>query len=148
MPIPTKLLGICCTCRVSVLIKYTLEDVPSNIIILVLRIRIHVFGPLGSGSISQRYGFWSGSGSFYHHAKMVNKPSKSNKQKKLFKKIIFLFASWRSMTKIAGSGSRIRSRIHLSEAWILGSGSTPKCHGSATLNYTLVLDVQRRCCFT
>jgi hypothetical protein len=32
------------------------------------------------------------------------------------------------MTKIAGSGSRIRS-----EAWIRGSGSTPKCHGSATL---------------
>jgi hypothetical protein len=28
---------------------------------------------------------------------------------------------------------RIRIRIHLSEAWIRGSGSTPKCHGSATL---------------
>jgi hypothetical protein len=40
----------------------------------VLRIRIHVFGPPGSGSISQRYG--SGSfyhGSFYHHAKLVRK---------------------------------------------------------------------------
>jgi hypothetical protein len=43
------------------------------------------------------------------------------------------------MTKIAGSGSRIRIRIririHWSEAWIRGSGfgSTPKCHGSATL---------------
>ena len=41
------------------------------------------------------------------------------------------------MTKIAGSGSRIRIRIririHESEAWIQGSGSTPKCHGSATL---------------
>jgi hypothetical protein len=37
------------------------------------------------------------------------------------------------MTKIAGSGSRIRIRIHLSEAWIRGSGSTPKCHGSGTL---------------
>ncbi len=31
----------------------------------------HVFGPPGSGSISQRYG--SGSGSFYHHAKIVRK---------------------------------------------------------------------------
>jgi hypothetical protein len=30
-----------------------------------------VFGPPGSGSISQRYG--SGSGSFYHHAKIVRK---------------------------------------------------------------------------
>jgi magnesium-transporting ATPase (P-type) len=29
----------------------------------------HVFGPPGSGSISQRYG----SGSFYYHAKMVRK---------------------------------------------------------------------------
>jgi hypothetical protein len=29
----------------------------------------HVFGPPGSGSTSQRYG--SGSGSFYHHAKIV-----------------------------------------------------------------------------
>ncbi len=35
----------------------------------------------------------------------VNVPSKSNKQKKLYKKISFLLASWRSMTKIAGSGS-------------------------------------------
>jgi hypothetical protein len=30
----------------------------------------HVFEPSGSGSISQRYG----SGSFYHHAKIVRKP--------------------------------------------------------------------------
>ncbi len=42
----------------------------------VLRIWIpdpdpHVFGPPGSGTISQRYG--SGSGSFYHHAKIVRK---------------------------------------------------------------------------
>jgi hypothetical protein len=54
------------------------------------------------------------------------------------------------MTKIAGSGSISqrhgsadpdplvrgmdpRIRIHWSEAWIRGSGSTPKCHGSATL---------------
>ncbi len=36
----------------------------------------HVFGPPGSGSISQRYGSGSGSGSgsFYHHAKIVRKP--------------------------------------------------------------------------
>jgi hypothetical protein len=73
----------------------------------------HVFGPPGSrfGSTSQRYGSGSGScsgsGSFYHHAKIVRKTfldsyyfvtlfyflslkndvnvaSKSNKQKKLF----------------------------------------------------------------
>jgi hypothetical protein len=41
------------------------------------------------------------------------------------------------MTKIAASGSKIRIRIHQSEAWIRGSGSgsgsTPKCHGSGTL---------------
>jgi F-box/leucine-rich repeat protein 10/11 len=28
---------------------------------------------------------------------------------------------------------RIRIRIHWSEVWIRGSGSTPKCHGSGTL---------------
>ncbi len=33
----------------------------------------HVFGPPGSGSISQRYGAGAGSGSFYHHAKIVRK---------------------------------------------------------------------------
>ncbi len=76
----------------------------------------------GSGSTSQRYG----SGSFYLHAKIIRKiwillfcdsfwlfifknnvnvPSKSNKQKKLCSKISFLVASWRSMTKLAGSGS-------------------------------------------
>ncbi len=37
--------------------------------------------------------------------------------------------------KVNGEKSRIRIRIriHLSEACIRGSGSTPKCHGSATL---------------
>jgi hypothetical protein len=40
---------------------------------------LHVFGPPGSGSTSQRYGSGSGScsgsvsGSFYHHAKIVRK---------------------------------------------------------------------------
>ncbi len=33
----------------------------------------HVFGPPGSGSTSQSYGYISGSGSFYHHAKIVRK---------------------------------------------------------------------------
>jgi hypothetical protein len=82
--------------------------------------------------------------SFYHQAKIVRKtlippvlwllmdflslkngvkvPSKStgSKQKNCFKIISFLLASGRSMTKIAGSGS----------------GSTPKCHGSGTLDIT------------
>ncbi len=69
----------------------------------------HVFGPPGSGSTSQMYG--SGSGSLYHHAKIVRKTyfvtifdflflknfvnvaSKSKKQKKLCSKISFLLAS-------------------------------------------------------
>ncbi len=85
----------------------------------------HVFGPPGFGTISLGYGSWSRS--FYHQAIIVRKililnvlwlllgflsfknyvnvPSKSNKQKKLCKKISFLLASWWSMTKIAGSGS-------------------------------------------
>ncbi len=37
----------------------------------------HVFGPPGSGSISQRYGSGSGAGPFYHHAKIVRKTSVS-----------------------------------------------------------------------
>ncbi len=92
----------------------------------------HVFGRpgSGSGSDSQRYG----SGSFYHQAKIVRKPviptalwllldvlslknyvnvnSKNKKQKILFKKISFLLASGRSVTKIAGSGSGSISQRH------------------------------------
>ncbi len=78
----------------------------------------HVFGPPGSGS---------GSGSFYHEARIVRKtlisavlwllfdflslkndvkvPSKSNMQKNIVKKICFFLASWRSMMKIEGSWS-------------------------------------------
>ncbi len=92
-----------------------------------------IFGPPGSGSVSvgERYA----SGSFYHQTKILRKtliptvlwlffsetwcmysvywvPSKSNKQK-------YLLASWRSMTKIAGSGSGS------------GSGSISQRHGSA-----------------
>ncbi len=110
----------------------------------------HIFGPPGSGSISQRYG----SGSFFHHAKIVRKtliptilwlfdflslknyvnvPSKSNKQKNVFNKICFLLASWRSMMRIAGSGSGSISQSMDPRIRIHGSGSTPKCHGSATL---------------
>ncbi len=36
-----------------------------------------------------------------------------------------------------GSSIRIRIRIHLSEAWVRGSGSTPKCDGFATLFFRL-----------
>ncbi len=73
--------------------------------IRIRRIRTYVIGPPGSGPVSQRYG--SGSGSFYHQAKIVRKtsfcfvtsflgyflslkkvdnvPSKSNKQKNFLK---------------------------------------------------------------
>jgi hypothetical protein len=42
----------------------------------------------------------------------VNVASKSKKQKKLCQKICFLLASWRSVTKIAGSGSEVTYRVH------------------------------------
>ncbi len=92
----------------------------------------YVFGPPGSGSISQRYR----SGSIYHQAKKarktliprycfatffffnyVNVPSKSKK---------FFVASWRSVTKVAGS---------------VNPDPDPhqKCHRSATL-FVLVAD--------
>ncbi len=83
------------------------------------------FGPPGSGS---------GSGSFYHSAKIVRKnlistvlwllfdflpfkndvkvPSKSNVQKNFVKKIIFWLASCRSMMKIEGSGSASINQRH------------------------------------
>jgi hypothetical protein len=89
---------------------------------VVLRIRIHrihMFLGLPDSDTSQRYGSGSGScsgsGSFYHHAKMVRKTlifyhfvtlldflslkndvnvaSKINKQKKIVLKISFLLAS-------------------------------------------------------
>jgi hypothetical protein len=49
----------------------------------------------------------------------VDEPSKRKKQKNIRKKQFFL-ASWRSMTKIAGSGAGSISQRH---------GSAPKCHG-------------------
>ncbi len=83
----------------------------------------HVFGPHGSGSISQRYG--SGSGSFYQQAKIVRKtliptvfwlrldflslkndvnvPSKSNKQENFFKNLFFV-----GILKVYDENSRIR----------------------------------------
>jgi hypothetical protein len=102
-----------------------------------------VFGPpgSGSGSINQRYG--SGSGSFYQQAKIVRKilittvlfcdfflifylwkmmwmyHQKVISRKTLKSFIIFLLASWRSMTIIAGSGSASES------------GSISQRHGSA-----------------
>jgi hypothetical protein len=58
----------------------------------------------------------------------VNVPSKSKEQKKS-KKISFLLASCRSMTKKAGSGSESGSIGQRHGSMDPGSG----CHGSATL---------------
>jgi hypothetical protein len=85
----------------------------------------YVFGPPGSGSVSQRY--WSGS--FYHQAKIVRKTliptvlwlllaflslkndvnvrSKSNKQKNLFLNLFFVGA-----LKVNDENSRILIWIH------------------------------------
>ncbi len=57
----------------------------------------------------------------------VNAPSKSNMQENFF---INLFVV--GVLKVNDENSRIPIRIHLSEAWIRGSGSVLKCHGSAT----------------
>ncbi len=54
----------------------------------------------------------------------VKVPSQSNMQN-FFSFLSFLLASWRAIMKIEGSGST--------------SGSTPKCHGSATLMHTITL---------
>ncbi len=105
----------------------------------------YVFGRPGSGSISQR----NRSGSFCHQAKLVTKtlisivlwlllnflslknyvnvPLKSNKQKNFFKKLVLLLASWKSMTKIAGSGSNTQRH---------GSGSETKMSPIRNSAYT------------
>jgi hypothetical protein len=49
--------------------------------------------------------------------------------KKMFKQKWFFVG----ILKVNDEKSRIRIRIHYSESWIRGSGSTPKCHGSGTL---------------
>ncbi len=95
----------------------------------------YVFGP--PGSISQRYliririWIWNLLSSLSKNSTknldsyLLNVPSKSNKQKNFWGKISFLLASWRSMTKIAGSGSisqrlgsPVRIRIHTKMSWI------------------------------
>ncbi len=64
----------------------------------------------------------------------VNAPSKSNKQKIFNQKNYYFFAVILKVNE-ENNSIQIRIRIHWSEAWIRGSrsGSTPKCHGSATL---------------
>jgi hypothetical protein len=122
-----------------------------------IRIRIHrihmflgLLDPDPDPLVRGGSGSGSGSGSFYPHAKIVRKTliptilwlslwifslkndvnvhSKSNKQKK--KKLVFA-----GILKVRDENSRIRIRIriHKSKAWIRGSGSTPKWHGSGTL---------------
>ncbi len=86
----------------------------------------HVFGPPGSPSKNSKknldsYCFVT-SFRLFVFENNVNAPLKSStpvSKKTFLKKIIFLLASWRSMTKIAGSGSAS------------GSGSITQRHGSA-----------------
>ncbi len=111
---------------------------------LRIQIRIlHVFGPPGSGH---------GSGSFPFLINVLsglkkcqqNKILKQNFSKKYFffrLKIMCLWARYKKnikkyffcILKINEERSRIRSRIHLSEERIRGSGSAPNCPGSPTL---------------
>jgi hypothetical protein len=83
----------------------------------------HVFGPPGSGSISQRYGSGSGSGSFYHQAKKIKKTLIPTALR-----LLFDFLSLKMIYMFLQSGSippsevwiRIRLRIRI---WILLSPS-------------------------
>ncbi len=63
----------------------------------------------------------------------VNVASKSNKHKIIFFNISFVVFVGALKINDEKSRIRIRIRIHQLEAWIRGSGSTPKCHGSGTL---------------
>ncbi len=66
-------------------------------------------------------------------------------QKNLYNKICFFVG----ILKVNDENRRIRIRIpiHLSEAWICGSesGSTPKCHGTATLAIEGILRISFLC---
>ncbi len=85
-----------------------------------IRIRIRIWILLSPSKKSKKnpdsYSFVT---SFWLSIFETNVLSKSNKQKNFLKNLLFVGILGRSMTKIAGSGS--------------SSGSTPKCHGSATL---------------
>jgi hypothetical protein len=125
------------------------------VFLLVLRIRIRrirmFLGLLNPDPYPLARGIDPGYGSFSHQAKIVRKtliptvcdfffdlslnndvnvPSKSNEEKNFFFKLDFCWC-------LEGQEENSRIRIHSSEAWIRGSGSTPKCHGSATLFLTL-----------
>ncbi len=114
--------------------------------------RIHVLGSPGSGSIFQRYGSGSGTGSksgyFYYKAKIVGKT--------LIPTVLWLLYDFLSLQNYVtvpskristdeNSRIRIRIRIQLSEVWIggFGSGIVPKFHESATLELSGSLDVER-----
>ncbi len=87
----------------------------------------HVFGPHGSGYISQRYGSGSdsGSGSFYHHAKIVRKT--------LIPTILWLFFDFLSVKNDVNLPLKNNKAFWRSMTKMAGSGFTPKCRGSGTL---------------
>jgi hypothetical protein len=89
----------------------------------------YVFGPPGfvSGCVSHKYGSGSGSSSrsFHHQAKIVRKI--------LISSVLSLLCEFLPVLRIRGSGST--------------SGSGPKCHGSPTLDITvlfIIFDAHRR----
>ncbi len=129
-------------------------DINEPVNVLISRSITSTTLPIVQKHFFQCCGSGSGSGSFYYQAKIVRKtliptdlwllfdfislkndvnvPSKSNQQENFFS-ISFLLASWRSMTKIAGSGS--------------GSGSISQKHGSADPDpdpHQNVMDQQHR----
>jgi hypothetical protein len=73
---PEKSLDMTLQCDgVALRIRHVWERIPVCIVLASVPdpdpLDPHVFAPCGSGFISQRYG--SGSGSFYHQAKIVRK---------------------------------------------------------------------------
>ncbi len=79
----------------------------------------HVFGPPGSGSISQRYESGSGSGSFYYQARKVRKFRKTLIPTALW--LLFDFLSLIFYPRI-----QIRIRIHSKMSWIRNTGKVNK----------------------
>ncbi len=117
----------------------------------------YVFRPPASGSISQRYGSGSGTGTFYHYLfdflslkNDVNVPSKSNMQKNFLTKICWRLESqgWKQQDPDPDpwvGGMDLRIRIHTKMSGIRNTaGCLPHFRHFANSNTNLALDISRK----
>ena len=100
------------TCFWASRIRIRLSEVWIRIWIRLLRLLILLSSCKNTKKNLDSYYLWLFS-TFYLWKIMLMYLQTVISRKNVLKKIVFLLASWRSMTKKAGSGSRIRIRIHV-----------------------------------